>query len=68
MEHPKISTDQVLAACESSMFGLTDIGFCLACGEEILHVEKDLEKGFCEMCEEYEVYGCEQLLLRGYGQ
>ena len=56
---------KVLAAAEESMFGMTDTGFCLACGAESFHVELDAANYECEECGDLEVFGAAEILLRG---
>lgn len=41
------------------------IGFCLACAEEVDGVEPDAEGEHCPSCYEQKVFGAENLLLRG---
>jgi hypothetical protein len=60
-----ISADAIMAACERSMFGTEDDGFCVACGEEATGVEPDAERYPCEACGKRAVYGAEQLLIHG---
>lgn len=38
-------------------------GFCLACGEEASEVEPDARAVKCELCDERQVYGAEELAL-----
>jgi hypothetical protein len=57
--------DEILSACERSMFDLGCPGFCIACHEEVDGVEPDAERYKCESCGERAVYGAEQLLLLG---
>ena len=40
-----------------------NIGFCIACGEEVYGVEPDARCYECESCGELKVYGAEELLL-----
>jgi len=47
------------------MFGMTDMGFCLACGAESFHVELDAANYECEECGDLEVFGAAEILLRG---
>jgi hypothetical protein len=61
--HASLTPDVIMAAAEESMFGMTDAGFCIACGEETLHIEPDAEGYTCESCERPTVYGAEQLLF-----
>ena len=62
----RIDPDALLAACERSLFGMEDDGFCIVCGAEAYGVEPDAQGYECEECEEEAVYGAEQLLLEGY--
>lgn len=52
-----------MAACEESMFGMSDDGFCIACGEDAMGVEPDAECYLCDACGERAVYGAEQIML-----
>lgn len=45
--------------------GSNDMGFCLACAEEVDGVEPDAERDHCPSCYEQKVYGAEQLMLMG---
>jgi hypothetical protein len=58
-----LETDVLLAAVEESQVGMSDIGFCLACGEESYGVEPDARRYECESCGERKVYGAEEILL-----
>ena len=62
----RIDSNAILAACEESMFGMEDDGFCIACGAEAYGVEPDAQGYLCEECGEEAVCGAEQLLLEGY--
>lgn len=65
--HPDITGEALEAAIRESMFGMTDGGFCNACGAEAMGVEPDAEKYRCESCGESEVYGAEVLaIMTGY--
>ncbi len=61
--HASITFERLEAACEASMFGTEDDGFCVACGEDAMGVEPDAEKYQCESCDARAVYGAEQLML-----
>jgi hypothetical protein len=41
------------------------MGFCLACAEEVDGVDPDAECEYCPNCYEQKVYGAENLLTRG---
>jgi NADH pyrophosphatase NudC (nudix superfamily) len=59
----KVTMDRIMAAAESSMFGNdSDMGFCLACGEE-QNAEPDARRQECDACGASKVYGAEELLL-----
>jgi hypothetical protein len=47
------------------MFGTSDNGWCIACGEEAYGVEPDARKYECECCEKRAVYGYQELLMMG---
>jgi hypothetical protein len=40
-----------------------DMGFCLACGQEVPQCEPDMRCGTCESCGAPKVYGLEELLF-----
>ncbi len=61
---PGVSMDELTAAVEESQVGMSDIGFCLACGAEVYQVEPDARRGLCESCGKREVYGAEEILFR----
>jgi hypothetical protein len=61
--HASITKDRILAAVSESMFGMSDDGFCIACGADAMYIEPDAERYTCEICGERAVYGAEQLLL-----
>tara|TARA_R110000824_G_scaffold95476_1_gene229602 strand:- start:74 stop:253 length:180 start_codon:yes stop_codon:yes gene_type:complete len=57
----------VLEAAENSMFGMDNIGFCIACGAEHYGCEPDARKYECEECGDYQVYGAQELVIMGFG-
>lgn len=61
--HPSITHKRLMAAIEESMFGTSNIGFCIHCGAKTHGVEPDAEKYRCEECGKQAVYGAEQILL-----
>lgn len=63
--HPSITLERILAAAEESMFGMSDYGFCIACGEEAHGIEPDARKYECETCGRRAVYGGEELMMMG---
>ncbi len=61
--HASITQDVIIEAVERAMVGLDNPGFCTDCGAENDGCEPDMEKGPCEVCGAYKVYGAEQLML-----
>ena len=66
--HESITTKRVLSACEASMFGLDNPGFCLSCGSDAEGVEPDAEGHICEGCGESAVRGAENALISAVGR
>ena len=58
-----LSLTTVLAAVEEGTFGLSDIGFCISCGEERYQTEPDARNYPCEGCGKRKVFGAQELLL-----
>lgn len=58
---PVVSEDEM----QEIMFGTSDNGWCIACGEEAYGVEPDARKYECECCEKRAVYGYQELLMMG---
>ena len=63
-----ITTERVLSACEASMFGRDNPGFCLSCGDDAEGVEPDAEGHICEGCGESAVMGAENALISAVGR
>lgn len=61
--HKSITRQRVMAMAEESMFGMSDDGICLACGEETMGVEPDARNYRCESCGKKAVYGAEEILF-----
>lgn len=61
--HPSLTGDRILQAATDSMSGLSNHGFCIACGEDADGVEPDARNYTCECCGEPAVFGAEELLL-----
>jgi len=59
----KISSDELLALVEESMFGMSDSGVCLSCGEVTDGVEPDARGYPCPSCDKPAVMGAEEILL-----
>jgi hypothetical protein len=54
--------EQIIAAAEAD----DNIGICLACGAETGGVEPDARMDPCEVCDENQVYGAQELVIMGY--
>ena len=61
--HESITLERVMEAAEESLFGTSNPGFCIACGEDAEGVEPDAQGYECECCGEPAVYGAEELML-----
>ena len=57
-----------MEAIHENMFGLGNIGFCIACGAEHDGCEPDARNYECEVCGEHKVYGAEEILMMGGGE
>lgn len=61
---PGIGMDELMTAVSESQVGMSDVGFCLACGAEVYQIEPDARRCRCESCGERRVYGAEEILIR----
>ena len=59
----QINKDVLMAAVEDSMFGMGNLGFCLACGAERDGCEPDAREYPCDECGANEVFGAEEVML-----
>jgi hypothetical protein len=50
---------------QDMIYGLSNEGWCLTCGELVDGVEPDARKYECDCCEKRTVYGLEELLMMG---
>jgi len=57
-----ITLERITNLMEESMFGISDEGICIACGEDAYGIEPDAERYECEGCGEKKVFGAESLL------
>lgn len=62
--HKSITRERIVAGARESMFGMSDDGVCITCGQEQHGVEPDAERYPCEGCGTPTVYGWEQIMLR----
>ena len=63
---PTIDPERLIEAVQEQMFGDSNTGFCIACGEERDGCEPDARNYPCESCGERKVYGASELLMMGY--
>ena len=63
---PTINPERLLEAVREQMFGDSNTGFCIACGQEADGCEPDARNYPCESCGERKVYGASELLIMGY--
>ena len=63
---PTIDPERLLEAVQEQMFGDSNTGFCIACGQEADGCEPDARNYPCESCGERKVYGASELLIMGY--
>jgi len=61
-----LDPQEILEAAEASMFGMDNLGFCIACGAEHYGCEPDACKYECEECGEHKVYGAQELVIMGF--
>lgn len=61
--HKSITEDRITAAVESSLFGLENPGFCIACGADADGCEPDARNYECEECGERQVFGAEEVMI-----
>jgi len=61
--HESITIERILPMVEESMFGESNIGICLDCGEEQGSCEPDATGHHCESCGMPAVSGVEEILL-----
>lgn len=63
--HKSVTLDRLIELARSNFADCTNIGVCLACGEDAPSVEPDAAKYKCDMCGANEVYGVEEVMMRG---
>lgn len=61
----KIPEDVLLNALEENASTLSNWGFCTACGEQQDGCEPDACNYKCDACGACQVFGAEEILLRG---
>lgn len=62
-EYKNVDRDRLLEAVKESQYGISYIGFCVACGAERGGCEPDARQYECYECGENTVYGAEELLM-----
>ena len=55
-----------LELVKECMFGTSNLGGCISCGEVQEGCEPDARNYECESCGEKQVFGMEELLMMGY--
>ena len=63
---PILDPLEILQAAEDTMFGMENLGFCIACGGEHFSCEPDARNFECDECGEHQVFGAPELVLMGY--
>jgi hypothetical protein len=63
MSKQVITLEHVMQLVESNMSDCTNIGLCIACGEEQDGCEPDACNYECESCGAKKVFGAEELLI-----
>jgi hypothetical protein len=63
--HESVTLSRVTELVEREMYSLDNPGLCLVCGEEADGCEPDAARYTCESCDEPQVYGAAELLIRG---
>ena len=63
---PILDPLEILDAAEASIFGMENLGFCIACEGEHDGCEPDARRYECYECGEHQVYGAPELVLMGY--
>lgn len=62
--HTSVTLDRIMDGMKRTAFGMENVGFCLACGEESDSCEPDARCYPCESCgEPRSVFGAEEVLL-----
>lgn len=54
--------DRAIRLCEESETNLSNLGICLACGEEVDVCEPDARYDECECCGEMKVFGAQEII------
>ena len=63
--HKSVTADRVFELVKAEMIGTDNPGICLACGENAEGCEPDARGYTCEVCDEPQVYGVEEIMLQG---
>ena len=61
--HSSLTVDRVEKAAQSQMYGIKNPGFCIACGEDATGCEPDARNYTCEICEEKQVFGAQEIVF-----
>ncbi len=60
-----IKLSRLEKAIKKSYSGLSNPGFCLACGKAQQNCEPDAQHYTCTICGKNEVFGAEEILMQG---
>lgn len=63
---PGWTIDDIQALAEENMFGMTNDGICVNCGDVRDGCEPDAQRYPCYNCEEKAVFGAELLFMANY--
>jgi predicted amidophosphoribosyltransferase len=61
--HESVTEERVCDLAEQQMFGTSNPGICIECGEDADGCEPDAREYECECCGARAVYGAEELLI-----
>jgi hypothetical protein len=61
--HKSVTVDRIIQTITENDTTLSNVGICIACGEDRDDCEPDAREYVCDECDEEKVYGAEELLL-----
>lgn len=64
---PNWTIEEIREVAEENMFGMTNDGICVNCGDVRDGCEPDAERYPCYSCEENAVFGAELLFMANFG-
>ena len=60
---PNWSIDEIIEIARENMFGMSNDGICVKCGDVQDGCEPDAQNYKCHSCGEFAVFGAEEILL-----